>query len=409
MTFQRVTARLDAMAPVFVDWQRTLTAIPALGPDNGGQGEAEKAAALLERLQVLRPDEVLHMPAPDDRVPGGVRPNMACLWKGRESRRRVWVLSHLDVVPPGEARLWDSDPFVLRETAGRLYGRGVEDNQHGIVSSVLAVQAFKDEGLIPTHDVGLVFVSDEETGSRYGLQFLLEQYPDLFHPSDWIIVPDAGNEEGTLIEVAEKSMLWVKFRVVGKQCHASTPEHGNNSFRATAHLVVALERLYTRFGRRDTLFHPPISTFEPTKKEANVPNVNTIPGEDVFYMDSRVLPCYEPSEILDEMGRLAAEIQERFGVSVEIHPLINDHAAPPTDVASPVVSGIRKAVRAVYDREAEPGGIGGGTVAAFFRRAGLPVAVWCTSAETAHQPNEYCLLDSLINDAKVFAHLFLED
>jgi len=54
-------------------------------------------------------------------------------------------------------------------------------------------------------------------------------------------------------------------------------------------------------------------------------------------------------------------------------------------------------------------GIGGGTVAAFFRKAGFPAAVWSTMDETAHSPNEYCVLQYLKDDAKVFAHIALQE
>jgi succinyl-diaminopimelate desuccinylase len=53
-------------------------------------------------------------------------------------------------------------------------------------------------------------------------------------------------------------------------------------------------------------------------------------------------------------------------------------------------------------------GIGGGTVAAVFRRAGLPAAVWSTIDDVCHQPNEYCVIDYMVNDAKVFAHVCLQ-
>ena len=58
-------------------------------------------------------------------------------------------------------------------------------------------------------------------------------------------------------------------------------------------------------------------------------------------------------------------------------------------------------------REALPQGIGGGTVAAFFRKAGLPAAVWMTANDCAHQPNEFCFLSHILGDAKVLAHVCL--
>ncbi len=59
----------------------------------------------------------------------------------------------------------------------------------------------------------------------------------------------------------------------------------------------------------------------------------------------------------------------------------------------------------VYDVDAKPEGIGGGTVAAYIRHAGFPAVVWARMDETMHTANEYVLLSNLIGDAKVFAYL----
>ena len=66
-----------------------------------------------------------------------------------------------------------------------------------------------------------------------------------------------------------------------------------------------------------------------------------------------------------------------------------------------------KAIKNVYRIDAKAQGIGGGTVAAIFRRLGYHAAVWSTLDDLAHQPNEYCRITNLIGDAKVFAHCAL--
>jgi succinyl-diaminopimelate desuccinylase len=53
-------------------------------------------------------------------------------------------------------------------------------------------------------------------------------------------------------------------------------------------------------------------------------------------------------------------------------------------------------------------GMGGQTVANYFRRAGVPAACWCRIDEVLHEPNEYCVVDYMIEDAKVFAHVALQ-
>ena len=261
---------------------------------------------------------------------------------------------------------------------------------------------------MPESTIGILLAADEETGSGYGLDYVLETRREWFSRSDLIVVPDAGNEDGSMIEVAEKSVLWLRVQVSGKQCHASRPALGNNAFRAASHLVVRLDRLADIYSARDHLYEPPESTFEPTKKEANVPNVNTIPGEDVFYIDCRILPVYPVDDVLATIRGMADEIEKQFDVAVDLTPVQKSDAPPPTADNAPVVKALEEAVREVYGINAQPKGVGGGTVAAVFRRYDYPAAVWSRYCHMAHQPNEYCLIENMVGNAKVYAHLFLQ-
>ena len=393
-----------------IELQGELTSRVALGPENGGTGEHEKCDYVKRLLEDLDPDLIEEVNAPDERAEKGYRPNVIAIWKGsRDNGGSTWVLSHSDIVPPGDFSLWHGDPYKIRVEGDRIYGRGVEDNQHGIVSSYLAVKALLGRGIRPARNMSLAIVADEETGSAYGLQYLLKEKGALFSPEDLIVVPDFGNEDGTMIEIAEKSMLWLRFTAIGKQCHASTPEKGRNTLRGIALLITELARLMEIFPLRNNLFDPGTSTFEPTKVEANVPNVNTIPGKDVFYLDCRVLPEIPLDDVIAQCERIAGEVGSRLGLEMKVDVITRNDAASPTAPDAPVVTGLRRAIKRVTGKEAVPTGIGGGTVAAFFRKAGLPAAVWSTLTETIHQPNEYCLISNIITDAKIFASLFLDD
>jgi succinyl-diaminopimelate desuccinylase len=404
--FSRISERLEQYREEMINLQRELVSRVAVGPNQGGPGEGEKAA-YLQKLLTSWGLKVDNYPAPDERVPGG-RPNLVAMLPGRRPEK-AWVLSHLDVVPPGDVTLWDSDPYTLRVDGDRLIGRGTEDNHHGIVASLIAVKALLDLGITPSRTVGLALVSDEETGSGYGLDFLLKSQPQLFSSQDLIIVPDAGNPESTLVEVAEKSILWLRLILLGKQSHASRPSLGKNTLRATAHVIVALEALHREFDAKNPLFNPPESSFEPTQKEANVGNINTIPGRDVFYLDCRVLPEYDLGQIKARVEAIGREAAAKFGVSLSVEVVQALQSAPPTDPGAPVVKALVTAIKEVYGREAKPQGIGGGTVAAFFRQKHLPVVVWMTVIDMAHQPNEFTLISNLVGDARVFTHVFLTE
>ena len=409
MMTEKLFKRIDTYRDEVIRMQKELTAIPALSPRSGGEGEWKKALKVKEYMDAIGYDAWEEIHAPDDAIPEKkTRPNHVYRIKGEDDAKTVWIMGHYDIVPPGERRLWNSEPYEIRVDGDMLYGRGVEDNQQGIVAGILAVKALREEGLVPHHNVGLLFISDEETGNELGIQHILKMRPDLFKKDDYIIVPDSGSEEGDAIEVAEKSILWTKFVVVGKQAHASRPQSGNNAFRAGAHLVVKLKELQETFGEKDPLFDPPESTFEPTKKESNVPNINTIPGEDIFYLDSRILPRYKISDVKIKLGSICKEIEKEFGVTVSIEFPQEQQAAPATPPDAGVVKALAAGIKEVYKVEPKAVGIGGGTVAAYVRKGGFNAAVWARINETAHQPNEHCSISFVLGDAKVFSHVFMQ-
>ena len=407
MAFEQVSHRLDELREECVGFLVRICSIPALGPDNQGVGEMEKYLVIRETVRALGPDEEIEGHAPDDRVPEGVRPNLLALFQGEDRSKTLWILTHMDVVPPGERELWDYDPFQPHVDNGTVVGRGVEDNGQCLAASVFAVKAVKETCGLGIN-VGLALVSDEETGSRYGLDYVLRERLDLFKPDDLILVPDAGNRDGDHIEVAEKHLLHVRFSVKGKQGHASRPDLSRNSLRAAAHLIVELDRvLLGRFTESNGFFNPPVSTFEPTRKDSNVPNINTIPGDDIFYFDCRVLPEVDLSSVPEQMRTTAAEIGDRFGVEIGVEEWLKFEAPDPTPADSPVVVALAQAVQEVYGVQARPVGIGGQTVAAFFRKRGLPAAVWQKTQDMAHAPNERILVDDLVGSAKVFARMMI--
>lgn len=396
--------KIDGYRDFIIDLQTKMTACPAVTPHTeGGLGEAAKAEVLLNALKAMKFDEIKVIEIKDAKSPTGVRPNIVAKYYGENRKKTLWVMAHMDVVPPGDLKMWKTDPYKAVVKGDKIYGRGTEDNQQGVMSGLLAVKAMMDAGVRPPVNYALLLNADEEVGSDYGIVAILKKHGKIFGKDDCFIVPDGGNPEGTMIEIAEKNMMWLKFTTVGKQTHASTPQNGNNAFVAGSHLVVALRDLYKKFNKKNNLFadinH---SVFEPTKKEANVPNVNTIPGEDVFYLDCRILPCYTNKQVLAEINKIAKSVEKKFKVKIKVETMISE-SSKPTDKNAPLVKQLEKAVREVYRNRPKVQGVGGGTVASFLRNAGFPAVVYSKLDETMHQPNEYSSIKNTMGDAKVFA------
>lgn len=407
MSFDAVKKRIASSKAEIVELETLLTSHPALAPESGGDGELEKVIALEGWLKSQGFTQFQRFDAPDSRVSSGIRPNLVVTIPGKDDSFSVWFMAHTDVVPVGELSLWHTDPWKVIEKDGRLYGRGVEDNQQGLVASTVAALALLREGITPPHTVKLLFVADEEVGSTYGIKYLLKEH-NLFKKDDIILIPDGGDSQGATIEVAEKNLMWLQFTVKGKQTHGSRPDEGINATLAGYDLALRVHGLETVFDKRDTLFDPPYSTFQPTKKEANVPNINTIPGEDVFCMDCRILPCYTLDQVRVELRRCVKEVEDKYGVKVEwTEPQTAESPATPVD--APVARRLAEAVKAVTGVDTRFIGIGGGTVGAELRVKGFNAAVWSKLDETAHQPNEYTIIDNLISDSQVMAYMMLQE
>ena len=404
MSLEKLRSFIKENRNEYIELEKILTSHKAMAPENGGEGELDKCEALQAFLISHGITKLERYDAPDARAKGGIRPNLVATIDGESDDYSVWVMAHLDVVPAGDLSLWNTDPWTVLEKDGKLYGRGVEDNQQGLVSAFAAAWAYTNLGIKPKHTVKLLFAADEEVGSHYGIIWLLEN-TDIFKKEDLIIIPDGGDSKGETIEVAEKNILWIEFTTSGKQCHGSRPDEGKNACLAASYLAVELNReLKASFNKKDALFTPDYSTFEPTMRKANVDGVNIIPGSDVMYMDCRILPCYSCDEVLVKVEEICKKIEINFGVKIT-YKLLQKAQSVATPKDAKVVQLLSQALKDTHGIESKIIGIGGGTVGAELRNLGYDCVVWGTLDECAHMPNEYCIIDNIIKDAETLAVL----
>ena len=382
-----------------IDSASRLLSIEAISPLSGGEGEYKKGQELIKILKSLGYNDLMEYSIKDSS--GHTRPNIVLLLGNFQ--KTLWIISHLDTVPVGDLKLWKHEPFRATVDGDKIYGRGSEDNGQSIFTTLLLLKNLDQSRL--KINLGVAFVSDEETGNDYGIKHLIRE--NIFKPDDLIIVPDAGTDEGLMIETAEKSVLQLKFEVQGRQGHASMPANSINAFRESCKFITAMDlALHEKFGRENRLFVPPYSTFEPTKHEKNIDNVNTIPGREVFYWDFRILPEYPADQVLEEINNTVSSYCKNSDVKISYE--VNDRvdAPAPTPDDSEVIIKLKKAIKSVTGKDAVTVGIGGETFASFLRTNGYRVAVWSTTAiENAHMPDEFCLIPHILQDVEIYKEL----
>ena len=86
----------------------------------------------------------------------------------------IGIIGHLDVVPAAKEEGWKTDPYVMTEKDGVLYGRGVSDDKGAIVASMIALNVIRDLGVDVNKRIRLIMGCNEETGSRC-LQYYVEK------------------------------------------------------------------------------------------------------------------------------------------------------------------------------------------------------------------------------------------
>jgi succinyl-diaminopimelate desuccinylase len=126
-------------------------------------------------------------------------------------------------VPEGELNKWTHGPFSGEVVENLLYGRGAADAKASVAAMVMAAKALAVSGLNLAGSLEINPVCDEETGGGKGTRYLLEQGE--MEP-DYVVV---GEITGNRVAVAEKGIIQIELKTLGKSAHASTPWDGVNA------------------------------------------------------------------------------------------------------------------------------------------------------------------------------------
>lgn len=303
------------------------------------------------------------------------------------------VLSgHTDVVPV-DGQEWSTDPFVLAEKDGRLYGRGTADMKSFIACALALAPEFVARGLRrPLH---LAFSYDEEVGCL-GVGRMIA---DLAHAG---VRPNACIVgEPTMMQpvIAHKGKKSYRCTVRGLASHSAYAPHGVNAVEAAAEAIAYLKSMARRHrdaGPYDRSFDVAHTTVH-TGVIRGGTALNIVPHECVFDFEFRHLPGDAPDDLLAELeqyvrNRLEPEmraVHAGAGFSIE---LLSQIPALDTGTETEIV-----ALAQELAGSGEIGKVSFGTEGSQFQHAGIP-AVVCGpgSIAQAHKPDEFVAVEQVV-------------
>ena len=275
---------------------------------------------------------------------------------------------HLDVVP-GHA-----EQFSPRVEGDRLIGREAYDMKGGLAGMMCALKDLERQTRVR---VRLICVPDEESeeiddrstdaavGRGLGGNFAITGEPTNLH-----------------IGVEAKGVLAMVIEVHGRAAHSSTPWLGDNAVLKAVDVFRAIESLPFSRESSEVFDRPSINLGRIEGGDA----INKVPDECRMSVDIRFLPGQEPSEILDQIGRIPECVVTKTFIF------------PPVSVprANPYVRALRDAVaRSIPDKEVMSVGRDGASDAVAFMAAGIPAVEFGPDGDGHHGPEEWVSVSSM--------------
>jgi len=354
---------------------------------------------------------------------------------------------HIDNVGVGNLDNWTFDPLKGYENDEEIGGRGVSDQQGGIVSAIYAAKIMKDLNLLSDKYTVLVTATvQEEDCDGLCWQYIINESG--IRP-EFVVInepTDGGIYRG------QRGRMEIRVDVKGVSCHGSAPERGDNAIYKMADILQNVRSLNENDANDNTdikgLVKMLSDKYNPDWKEANFLGRGTITVSEIFFtspsrcavadscsvsLDRRMTAGETWESCLDEIRALPAVKKYAGDVTVSMYEYdkasYTDLVYPiecyfPTWVIPedhPVTKAMVKSYNSLYGNEriGSPSQIAarqkrplvdkwtfstnGVTI---MGRNGIPCIGFGPGAEAqAHAPNEITWKQDLVTAAAVFAVL----
>jgi acetylornithine deacetylase len=297
----------------------------------------------------------------------------------------VVLSGHTDVVPVA-GQPWSADPFTLRESNGKLFGRGTCDMKGFIALALSLAPEMQSAGLKRPIHIALSY--DEELGCLGAPRMIADIKANLPLPEVAIV----GEPTRLKLGNKHKGCYGFDLEVTGRDGHSSATHRGVNAIAYAARAIAYLDDMAERFRREgpfDPGFDPPYTTFNVGEIGGGTA-VNIIARQCKVAWEFRPIPAVDPKTVVAEVERflnqdLAPRMREKApeaGVAMSeacIVPPLVPRPGSPAEALARHLTGANDTI-----------GLAFGTEAGQFQEIGID-AIVCGpgSIEQAHQPDEF--------------------
>ena len=391
----RLAARVESRTGELVELCRSLVRIDSTNPPGDTTAMVEAIEAVLDGRPGIEHRRVV-----------GKEPavNLVARVRGAGPGRQLVLNGHLDTFPIGDAR-WEHHPLGGDLVDGRIYGRGACDMKAGVAALALAFVTLAEFREAWSGELVLTLVGDEETGGRWGTQYLLANVEEAI--GDAMLNADTGSPR--VVRIGEKGNVWVELEATGVANHAAHVHLGRNAVDALVDALGAVRRLedltpsLPEAVERTIAEARAVSEAESGEGEAETlrritvntgrieggTGVNTIPDRARALCDIRIPPGMTVDRVRAE---LAAAIDPRPDVSWRVLECTEPSWTEPGD---DVVRAVRANAAAVTGRDVVVNLRAGFSDARFWRHASVPSVVYGVGAHNMGGVDEHATVEDL--------------
>ncbi|QIE45301.1 M20 family metallopeptidase [Pseudohalocynthiibacter aestuariivivens] len=339
-------------------------------------------------------------------------PNLISSFTCKDDGRHLVLNGHLDTYPCDDADRWQYDPYGGTMANGAVYGRGASDMKAG-TAAIAAVHAYLYT-LRRELKGKLTFtaVSDEETGGKWGAQYLLEHHDVR---GDCLLNSEPGGP--TTVRFGEKGSLKLRFKVRTTGCHGAYTHKSRSATKIAASVVRALPAITELPVETSDNLGPMLTGSEAEFDRIHLPgaaevlrkytvNVGLIRGG----VKMNMLPanCDCDVDIRIPIGGTAAAALQAAEEIVAQHDdvtleVLSTDEPSWSDPGHPMVAAVQSAAAEVLGTPIHTVTSLGATDARFWREAGVPAVTYGTTATHVAMVDEHTDIDEWINVIKVHA------
>ena len=303
------------------------------------------------------------------------------LWATRGEGGPLLVFAgHTDVVPPGDLKSWQSNPFDATVSGAELIGRGAADMKASLAAMVVACERFVAVSPDHTGRIGLLITSDEEGPAKDGTVKVMEALTKRGERIDWCVVgePSSTRELGDLVKNGRRGSLNGSLVIHGKQGHIAYPHLADNPIHRA---LSALDALVAEpWDRGNDFFDPTSLQISTIKAGEGVTNV--IPGTLQVLLNVRFSTEVTADAIRERCEALLSQHNLRYSIewSLSGEPFLTTPGA--------LLNAVSQSVEAVTGLQPQVSTGGGTSDGRFIAPSGAQVVEVGHVNETIHQCNE---------------------